>query len=236
MEKTRIAIGADGHGTTLQAIVDACMSGGLLHKKAEVTLVFSNNKNAFALERAKKEKIPTLVREKENNEKVSPFFERIDNWDTFDLYCLTGMLVKVPEWFVKKYYGHILNSHPAPLYEFGGKKMYGIIPHAVRLEFVRRANKIPTTCTCIHLVDEEYDKGPIFSETWIGIKEDDTPESLQKRLLPYEHALYVETINAWIDNNGHLPPVIRDCSLVLPDENNLLEQIKEEVWDKYLEH
>jgi folate-dependent phosphoribosylglycinamide formyltransferase PurN len=234
MEEIRIAVGADGSGSTLQAIIDACKLGRLLHKKAEVVLVFSNNKNAFALKRAKNRGIPTLVRDKEKGEKVSSFFERINSWGKIDLYCLAGMMVKVPEWFVKKHYGHIINSHPAPLYEFGGKWMYGIIPHAVRLKFIRRAGKALTTCATIHIVNEEYDKGPIIGELWIGIKEDDTPETLQKRLLPYEHALYVRTINAWIDSEGQLPQITRDYPLVLPEEMKLLEQIKQEVWDKYL--
>ncbi len=237
MGKIKIAVGADGSGSTLQAIIDACKLGRLLHKKAEVVLVFSNNKDAFALKRAEKRKILTVVRQREKGEKISAFFERVDEWGVYmevDLYCLAGMMVKVPEGFVKKHYGHIINSHPAPLYEFGGKWMYGIIPHAVRLGFVRRAGKALTTCATIHIVNEEYDKGPVIGELWIGIKEDDTPESLQKRLLPYEHALYVRTINAWIDNEGQLPPVTRDHPLVLPGQMEILEKIKQEVWDKYL--
>lgn len=236
MKKIRIAVGADGSGSTLQAIIDATKPGGLLYQKAEVVFIFSNNTEAYALKRAEQENITIFVRDKGRYPTLSQFFEDIDSrkWMEINLWCLAGMLVKIPEWFVKKHDSHIFNSHPAPLYEFGGKGMYGIIPHAVRLEFVRRANKSSTTCATIHLVSEEYDKGPVIGEFWIGIKEDDTPETLQKRLLPYEHALYVCTINAWIENEKRLPEIKRDFPLVLPAEKDLFEQIKQEVWKKYL--
>jgi len=225
----KLAIGADGSGSTLQAIIDSCKYG-LLKGKAKVELVFSSNKKAFALERAKREGIEIIVKSKE--ESLEDFFDKI-NKKKIDIYCLAGFLKKVPKSFVKENYGRIINSHPAPLYDFGGKWMYGIIPHAVRIEFCKKTKRPLTTCATIHLVNEEYDKGPIIGELWIGFSEEDIPETLQKKLLPYEHMLYIATINRFIKYR-RFEEIKRDFVLVEESEKELLREIKENVWKKYL--
>lgn len=227
-----LAVGADGSGTTLQAIIDSC-NHGLLKGKAKVELVFSSKTEAFALERARKEGIETIVKKKE--ETLKKFFHRIEEKKEekkINLFCLAGFLKKVPPDFVERHYGKIINSHPAPLPDFGGKGMYGIIPHAVRIEFCKRTKRPLTTCATIHLVDKEYDKGPIIAELWIPFSEKDTAETLQKKLLPYEHALYITTINRFIEY-GKFEELKRDFYLVREEEKELLEEIKKEILERY---
>lgn len=230
----RIAVGADGSGTTLQTIINACKGsftafygkdGRRIELDAQVVLVFGNNPDAFALKRAKNCKILTIVRQKGQN-----LIELLDP-AVIDLVCLAGYLTKVQPEVIEAFSGRILNSHPGPLPEFGGKGMYGLRVHAARLEFIRRTGRHWWTCATIHLVDPIYDHGPVVKEKWIPIRKSDTPESLQERLLPWEHLLYVSAIRDFIA--GRLKPLPRRHLLVRPAERKILEGVKKWAINKY---
>jgi len=96
----------------------------------------------------------------------------------------------VPPEVVSAYRGRILNIHPALLPRFGGPGMYGIHVH----EAVLRAGE-PYTGASVHIVDEDYDTGPVLAQIRIPVLPDDTPERLAERLLPYEHELYPRVLN-----------------------------------------
>ncbi len=106
-----------------------------------------------------------------------------------DLICLAGYMKKVPDEVIRAYHNRVLNIHPALLPKFGGKGMYGIHVH----EAVLAAGEKETGVS-IHLVDEVYDNGRIVAQRRVPVHPDDTPESLQQRVLEIEHQLYPETV------------------------------------------
>ena len=173
----------------MQAVIDACKEGVL---KANPVIVVSNNSDAGAIARAKKEHIPYYVL----NAKNHPLADDLDNaiLDALlrhetELIILAGYMKKIGENILNKFRGKIINIHPALLPKFGGKGMYGLHVH----EAVLKAGEKETGVT-IHIIDEDYDTGPIIAQTSLSVMEDDTVESLSKRVLEREHSFLVETI------------------------------------------
>ncbi len=180
---------ASHNGSNMQAVIDACKDGIL---NANPVIVISNNGDAGAVERAKKEEIPYYVL----NTKTHPSSDDLDNamldallQHEVELIILAGYMKKIGEKILKHFNGRIINIHPALLPKYGGKGMYGSRVH----EAVLKAGENETGVT-IHIIDEEYDTGPIVAQTAISVKDDDTVDSLSKRVLNREHSFLVETV------------------------------------------
>lgn len=219
---TRIAVGADGRGSTFEQIVLACQKKEI---PAKVVLLFSANPKARAIELAKKFAIPVKIIRDPNE------LDKILDPNKIDLVCLAGFLKLVPKVVCQKFKKRILNSHPGPIPEFGGKGMYGERVHQVRLEFVRKTGRDFRTAATIHFVDEIYDHGERVKEKWIKIKPKDTAQSLAKRLLPVEHKIYLEAIKDFCQKKlKPLPP--RKKPLLQDEEKKLLKEIKKDIFSQ----
>jgi phosphoribosylglycinamide formyltransferase 1 len=188
-KKLRIAGFASHGGSNLQALIDGCVSGQIA---GEIVLVISNNRKAYALERARNHQIETVVISDKDFDSETAFGQELLRHLTAQsvgLICLAGYMKKMPTDVIRVYRNRILNIHPALLPKFGGKGMYGIHVH----EAVLAAGEKETGVT-IHVVDEVYDNGKIVAQQRVPVIPDDTPESLQQRVLEIEHQLYPETV------------------------------------------
>ncbi|CUU35460.1 MAG: phosphoribosylglycinamide formyltransferase [Armatimonadetes bacterium] len=195
MARIAILVSGKGRGTNMEAIIRACQSGVI--PQSEVVLVVGTRPDAPALAKAEALGVPTMI--------VNPrdFPDDAAYGDTLlwvlervqpDLICLAGYMRLLPERVVKAYPYRIMNIHPALLPQFGGKGMYGLRVH----EAVLQSGAKETGCT-VHFVDEHYDTGPIILQRTIPVLEGDTPETLAERLLPVEHATYVEAIRLFVE-------------------------------------
>ncbi len=175
----RIAVLVSGGGTNLQAIIDNLGSGGITD--TEIAVVISNNRNAYALERAEAAGIP--------NRCVSPkdYASREEFNDALlgavdeagvDLVVLAGFLVVIPEAMIRRYRNRIINIHPALIPSFCGTGYYGLKVHEAAL-----ARGVKVTGATVHFVDEGTDTGPIILQKAVEVRPDDTPKSLQLRVM-----------------------------------------------------
>ena len=175
----RIAVLVSGGGTNLQAIIDAIGNGTITN--TEIAVVISNNKNAFALERAKNAGIDGVCvspKDFENRELFNDaLISKIDEYNV-DLIVLAGCLVVLPEKLINKYEGKIINIHPSLIPAFCGTGYYGLKVHEAALE---RGVKV-TGATC-HFVDAGTDTGPIIYQKTVEVLPDDTPQILQQRVM-----------------------------------------------------
>ena len=181
-----------GGGTNLQAIIDAIDSGKITN--AEISVVISNNANAYALERAKQHGIEALCVSPKNFETREEFnqklLETIQSYGV-DLVVLAGCLVVIPEIMVKAYPNKIINIHPALIPSFCGTGYYGLKVHEGVL---KRGVKV--TGATVHFVDEGTDTGPIILQKAVEVRQDDTPEILQRRVMEEaEWQIMPEAIN-----------------------------------------
>ena len=175
----RIGVMVSGGGTNLQAIIDAVTQGKVTN--TEIAAVISNNKNAYALERAKKAGIEAVCISPKNFDSREEFNEKlIEKIDSLklDLIVLAGCLVVLPEKLIEKYPNKIINIHPSLIPSFCGTGYYGLKVHEKALE---RGVKV-TGATC-HFVDAGTDTGPIIFQQPVEVMEDDTPETLQRRVM-----------------------------------------------------
>lgn len=194
-----IAVFASHGGSDLQAIIDGCKSGRL---KARVCAVISNNSDAYALERAKREGLDNYCL----SHKVITDPEELDRQmldvlvsHNTDMIFLAGYLRKLGAPVLRHYENRVFNIHPALLPKYGGRGMYGINVHKAVIEAGERITGIT-----IHRVNEEYDSGDIVAQTQVEVQEDDTPESLAARVLEREHTFLVEVIGDIIDGKVKL--------------------------------
>lgn len=175
----RLGILVSGGGTNLQAIINKIQDGTLAG--CEIVTVVSSRPGVYALERAKKNGIPSACISKksfptieEYNRALLDHFQKTE----VDLVVLAGFLSMLGEDFVKAYRNRIINIHPSLIPSFCGKGYYGIIPHQKALEY-----GVKVTGATVHFVDFEYDTGPIILQKAIDVHDDDTPESLQLRVM-----------------------------------------------------
>ena len=175
----RIAVLVSGGGTNLQAIIDAIGNGKITN--TEIAVVISNNKNAYALDRAKLAGIDGVCVSPKDYESRELFNDaliaKIDEYHV-DLIVLAGCLVVLPEKLIGKYEGKIINIHPSLIPAFCGTGYYGLKVHEAALE---RGVKV-TGATC-HFVDAGTDTGPIIYQKTVEVLPDDTPKSLQRRVM-----------------------------------------------------
>lgn len=175
----KIGVLVSGGGTNLQAIIDAIQSGELANTSIEI--VVSNNKQAYALERAAACGIPTLYLSPKEFEHKEVFGRKlVEELESFnlDLIVLAGYLVVLPELLIHRYPHKIINIHPSLIPSFCGHGYYGITVHK---EAIARGVKI--TGATVHFVDEGTDTGPIILQKAVEVFNEDTPELLQKRVM-----------------------------------------------------
>lgn len=175
----KLAVLVSGGGTNLQAIIDAIDNGSITNAKIEV--VISNNKNAYALERAKQHGIEALcISPKDYEERAEfneAFLEKLNSYGV-DLVVLAGFLVVIPEMMIKQYRNRIINIHPSLIPSFCGTGYYGLKVHEGAL-----ARGVKVTGATVHFVDEGTDTGPIILQKPVMIEQGDTPEVLQRRVM-----------------------------------------------------
>lgn len=190
----RVAVFASGGGSNLQAILDGIREGEL---PAAVVLVVADRTEAGALDRARREGIPTAVVRPADFGDAAAFGERLlalVHQHEVELIALAGYLRQVPPSVVAAFRHRILNVHPALLPAFGGKGMYGRRVHEAAIAYGVRWSG-----ATVHLVDEEYDTGPIVLQEPVPVHPDDTPETLAARVLEVEHRLYPEAIRLFAE-------------------------------------
>ena len=177
--KKRIAVLVSGGGTNLQALIDAENAGKIPH--GEISLVISNNPNAYALERARVNGIPGAVISKKECGSQAAFEEQIQavlERNGTDLIILAGFMCILSENFTSKWPKRIINVHPSLIPSFCGEGFYGLRVHRAALDY-----GVKVTGATVHFVNEIPDGGEIIAQKAVCIEEGDTPEILQKRVM-----------------------------------------------------
>lgn len=175
----RVAVCVSGGGTNLQAIIDGVKQGTIAN--VEIVRVISNNRNAYALERARLAGIDAVCvspRDYENRELFNEALVAAVDEGVPDLVVLAGFLVVIPPALIAKYENRIINIHPSLIPSFCGTGYYGLKVHEAAL---RRGVKV--TGATVHFVDEGTDTGPIIMQKSVAVRQDDTPEVLQRRVM-----------------------------------------------------
>ena len=175
----RVGVMVSGGGTNLQAILDSIDNGTI--RNARVEAVISNNRSAYALERARNHGIEAVCvspRDYESREQFNEaLLEKVNEYQ-LDLIVLAGFLVAIPAAMIQRYRNRIINIHPSLIPSFCGVGYYGLKVHEAAL---KRGVKV--TGATVHFVDEGTDTGPILLQKPVEVKEGDTPEILQRRVM-----------------------------------------------------
>ena len=190
----RIGVLVSGNGTNLQAILDACARGDIA---GGVVLVVSSSAKAFALERARRAGVPTVVlTPKEFSDRASYDARLIELLRTaqVELVCLAGFLRILTPQFVEQFAGRIMNIQPALLPAFGGPGMYGAHVHEAVL-----ASGVKVSGCTVHFADETPDGGPIILQSPVMVEDDDTVESLAAHVGLEERRLYPAAIRLFAE-------------------------------------
>ena len=201
MDGVRIGVLASGGGTNLQALMDACQEGKI---NGQVVLVISNREDAYALERAANGGIrgqfvsPLDFKDEDYDRELLRLFKK----EEVQLVVLAGYLRVLTPLFIEAYRDSIVNIHPSLIPDFCGKGFYGERVHRAVLE-----SGVKETGATVHLVDEGTDTGPILLQETVPVMEDDTVQSLQKRVLQVEHRILVKAVGEMClrlgnENNG----------------------------------
>ena len=179
MKKTRIAVLVSGGGTNLQALIDAEKRGEL--GGGEISLVLASKPDVYALERAKINGIESAVLARKAYDSIAEYSRALaDTLEaaSIDLVVLAGFLTIIDEQVYERFPNRILNVHPALIPSFCGKGFYGLHVHEAALE-----KGVKVSGATVHIVIPECDAGPIVLQKAVEIREDDTPETLQKRIM-----------------------------------------------------
>lgn len=175
----KIVVCVSGGGTNLQAIIDGIAQGAVYN--TQIVRVICNNRGAGALERAKAAGIESVcVSPKDHADREqfeAAFVKAVEEADP-DLVVLAGFLVKIPVELIRKYENRIINIHPSLIPSFCGTGYYGLRVHEAAL-----ARGVKITGATVHFVDEGMDSGPIIMQKAVEVHEDDTPETLQRRVM-----------------------------------------------------
>jgi phosphoribosylglycinamide formyltransferase-1 len=182
---SRLAVLASGRGSNLQAIIEH-FDNLALERVAKVALVASNKADSPALIRAATASID--IAHFNAGDDGSELLALLDRF-RIDLVVLAGYLKRIPSKVIRAYGGRMLNIHPALLPAFGGEGMYGARVHEAVI-----ASGAAETGVTVHLVDDEYDCGPIVAQWRLPVNPSDTPESLAARVLNVEHTVYPRVV------------------------------------------
>lgn len=177
MLKTVVCV--SGGGTNLQAVIDGIGQGTIAN--VQIVRVISNNRGAYALERARQAGIDAVCvspREYEDREQFNDALLHTIEEAAPDLVVLAGFLVVIPPQLIRRYRNRIVNIHPSLIPAFCGKGYYGLKVHEAAL-----ARGVKVTGATVHFVDEGTDTGPILMQKAVAVKEGDTPETLQRRVM-----------------------------------------------------
>jgi len=184
-----IAVFCSGNGSNFQAIADSVKNGGI---KANIALMVCDNPSAYALERAKKEGINSLVIERKSfktkDEYEAEIIKNLEK-ENIELICLAGYMRIVSPSLVQRYSNKILNIHPALLPSFKGTQgIKDALDYGVKLSGVT-----------VHFVNDKMDQGPIILQEALEIKDDDTEKSLAERIHQIEHKLYPQAVRLFVE-------------------------------------
>lgn len=174
-----IVVCVSGGGTNLQAVMDAIEAGKIADTR--IARVISNNRNAYALERAKGKQIDAVCvspRDFESREQFHEALLRAVDEAKPDLIVLAGFLVVIPQEMIRRYRNRIINIHPSLIPSFCGTGYYGLKVHEAAL-----ARGVKVTGATVHFVDEGTDTGPILLQKAVEVQADDTPKTLQQRVM-----------------------------------------------------
>lgn len=190
-----IAVLISGGGTNLQAIIDAVESGEI---NGKISLIISNRKDAYGLERGKNHNIKTLylsgkgISQKEYDEKLIEILEE----EKADLVVLAGFLKILGRNFIKIYENKIINVHPSLIPSFCGEGYYGMRVHEAAIDYGVKISGATT-----HFVNEKADAGPIIMQGVVEVLEEDSPKDLQVRILEIEHRILVESVKLFCEDS-----------------------------------
>lgn len=175
----KVAVLVSGGGTNLQAIIDGVESGKVTN--TQIKVVISNNRNAYALTRAREHQIPAVCIAPKDYETREQFNDALLNYllkEEVDLIVLAGYLVVLPEKIIQAFRYRIINIHPSLIPSFCGKGYYGLKVHEAAL-----ARGVKVSGATVHFVDEGTDTGPILMQKAVTVRADDTPQTLQRRIM-----------------------------------------------------
>lgn len=175
----RVLVCVSGGGTNLQAIIDGIDKGLILN--TEIVRVISNNRSAYALERARAagiEGVCVSPKDYADREQFNEAFLKEVDEAAPDLIVLAGFLVVIPQMLIRKYENRIINIHPSLIPSFCGTGYYGLKVHEAALE-----RGVKVTGATVHFVDEGTDTGPIILQKAVAVKDGDTPQILQRRVM-----------------------------------------------------
>jgi phosphoribosylglycinamide formyltransferase-1 len=195
-----IAVLASHEGTTLQAVLDACAAGKIA---ARIALVISNNADSGALRRARAAGIASLhlsSTTRADSVELDRAIAAALAQHRIDIVLLAGYMKKLGPATRQAYAGRILNTHPALLPRFGGRGMYGALVHRAVLAAGERQSG-----ATIHLIDEDYDTGPVLAQVTVPVEAGDTEASLAARVQQAERALLVEVLAEIASGKRKLP-------------------------------
>lgn len=174
-----VVVMVSGGGTNLQAVIDAMEDGRI--QNTTIAAVISNNANAYALQRAKKHGIPSVCISPKDfasrEEFNKAFLQKVEEISP-DLIVLAGFLVVIPPEMIRRYPNQIINIHPSLIPSFCGTGYYGLKVHEAEL-----ARGVKVVGATVHFVDEGTDTGPIILQKAVEVKNGDTPEILQRRVM-----------------------------------------------------
>lgn len=214
-EQLNIAVFASGKGSNFRAILESIKSQKI--KNANIALVISNNSDAGVLGIAREHDIPAFHISRKQFSTDDEFNHKlISLLKTFNinLIVLAGYMKKLDSKIVRTFKNRIVNIHPALLPKYGGTGMYGMNVHKAVI-----SNKEKISGATVHIVDEEYDHGPIVLQKSIDVEPTDTPETLAEKVLQLEHEIYPEAIRLFAE--GKIK-VEQDRVIVL-NENGIIE-------------
>ncbi|NLJ57798.1 MAG: phosphoribosylglycinamide formyltransferase [Tissierellia bacterium] len=184
MPQTKIAVLISGSGSNLQSIIDKINSGKI---KGEIAVVISNKKDAYGLERARKNNIPAIY----INYKDYPDYEKFNQAiieelekRAIDLVVLAGYLKILSKDFIEKYKNRIINVHPSLIPSFCGKGYYGIKVHQAAIDY-----GVKISGASVHFVDKGADTGPIIIQEAVEVSNEDNAQTLQQKILKIEHKI-----------------------------------------------
>lgn len=198
-----VMVSGEGRGSNMWALIEGCQTGGIY---AQVSLVIGTRRSSPALARAQQAGIHTVVISPtglDDDQYAEKLLKQLAKAD-IGLICLAGYMRLLPTAVLEHYHNRITNIHPALLPQFGGKGMYGEHVHRAVLASGQKISG----CT-VHLVDAEYDSGPILLQITVPVLIDDDWHSLAARVLEQEHIAYVQAVSKLVDtinDNGARSP------------------------------
>jgi phosphoribosylglycinamide formyltransferase 1 len=226
--KERLGILISGGGTTMAEIIKACQSGEI--PNTEIACIIASNPGAGGIEKAKKLSIPSedivvIEPDKTNRNAFGMAIIKELKSRGVSLVTQNGWLPLTPGKVIEAFSGMIFNQHPGPVPEFGGKGMYGRRVHASVLYFFRETGqKNPYTEVIGQRVAAKFDQGAVIQSAPVEILDGDTADDLQQRALPIEHRVQINMLKDIV--TGNIREIRRAKPLVLPGQENILEQAK----------